>query len=308
MNQKFFQFSLAKGVGPVTLKKIIYLVNEHFYSWPELISSRTLLREKLLIKDEIIDNIFKEQAHAERVVGQLEERGIEIILETDPIYPYQLKRSLQKKCPPILFALGNTALLNTISVGFCGSRKISPKGTAIATGCSKQLVEKGVTVVSGYAAGTDLAAHRAALEHNGSTVFVLAEGIFHMSYKNDIKNFLSPDNHVFVSQFMPEISWNAGNAMQRNHIIIGLSKAMVLIESGLSGGTFEAGKEALRVNCPLFVVDYAEPFLSSEANPYFLQNGGMPIRRNKDKPNISKLFEVLENKNESISMEFSLFQ
>ena len=83
--------------------------------------------------------------------------------------------------------------------------------------------------------------------------------------------------------------------MKRNKTIIGLSKAMILIESGLKGGTFAAGEETLSAKCPLFVIDFAKPEVSAEANPYFISKGGHPIRGNKNGvPNLSKVFEVME--------------
>ena len=106
---------------------------------------------------------------------------------------------------------------------------------------------------------------------------------------------MNTENHVFISQFMPESTWNVGNAMKRNSVIIGLSNAMILIESGNSGGTFAAGKEALSLEHPLFVIDFAQPEVSAEANPYFISQGGIPIRGKNGMPNLDKVFSVIED-------------
>lgn len=58
------------------------------------------------------------------------------------------------------------------------------KGLSITSQCAMQLVQKNISVVSGYAAGTDTAAHVAAIENGGNTIFVLAEGILNFSYKS----------------------------------------------------------------------------------------------------------------------------
>ncbi len=68
--------------------------------------------------------------------------------------------------------------------------------------------------------------------------------------------------------------------MQRNWTIWGLSGALVVIEARKSGGTFEAGKLALRLKLPLFVVEYAEPEASATGNLYFLKHGAHALRRN----------------------------
>jgi len=64
--------------------------------------------------------------------------------------------------------------------------------------------------------------------------------------------------------------WSTANAMTRNHTICGLSDALVVVQAGISGGTFESGKFALRVRAPLFVADYAQPDVNAPGNPYFI--------------------------------------
>ncbi len=89
---------------------------------------------------------------------------------------------------------------------------------------------------------------------------------------------MTPENSLVVSQCPPNLSWIGRNAMRRNKTILGLSDAMILVESGRDGGTFAAGMETLRRNYPLFVVDFAHPGPSAEANPFFIEKGvtGLP--------------------------------
>ena len=292
------QFALAKGVGDVTIKKIIKFITREQITWDELVCDSEKLID-LGLKDIIIENIFASREQAMELSGALYSEQIEILVENEPAYPQHLKRMLGERCPPLLFVKGNKEILNSNSVGFCGSRKASDKGISIAANCAKQLAEKDITVVSGYASGIDMAAHRSALINSGRTVFVLAEGILRGTVKKDIKEILNENNHVFVSQFMPNVAWNAGNAMRRNSTIIGLSRAMILVESGRSGGTFAAGEEALRVGCPLFVIDFSKPEVSAEANPYFIEKGGMPIRGKNGIPSISKVFRAVNSEQEN---------
>ena len=311
------QTALAKGVGDVMLKRIITFLDTSGYSWDDLeLSNGSILAESGL-NPNTIQNIHAEQTRAQQLTEELLEHDIGILVENDLNYPNYLKKTLGRKCPPILFVKGNISLLNNNSVGFCGSRKVSQKGIDITASCATQLVEQGITVVSGYASGTDLSAHKAALICGGQTVFVLPEGLLRSTVKGEIKELLTEKNHVFISQFMPKITWNAGNAMKRNSVIIGLSRAMILVESGRTGGTFAAGEEALKVGCPLFVIDFAKPEVSAEANPYFISSGGHPIRGKNGIPNLKKVFwainqdvrsELLANSvdNEDKQIRFSL--
>ena len=294
--QYLLQLMLSKGIGDAAIKKILHHATlypenslEYFCERPEELASIIKCR------NDTFDSVRLNKKHSEKIYQELKQQEISIILEMDPNYPVQLKRTLGKQCPPVLFVKGNQTLLSTLSVGFCGSRKVSPKGIAITAQCAEQLVKHGITVVSGYADGTDLSAHTSAMIHGGNTIFVLAEGILKFAKKQAVKEHLTTENHVFVSQFLPQALWNAGNAMKRNSIIIGLSKAMILVESGISGGTFAAGQESLQRGQPLFVIDYAKPEVSAEANPYFIGRGGQPIRRKNNLPNLERVFCAIES-------------
>jgi len=71
---------------------------------------------------------------------------------------------------------------------------------------------------------------------------------------------------------------------------------MIVIESALEGGTFEAGKNALKLGEPLFCVEYAEPSPSAAGNAYFLQQGAFSLKRTRTgQANLSKLISVVRS-------------
>lgn len=293
--QHLLQLMLSKGLGDVAIKKILhYAFNNTEGSLEEFCTNPKLLQSFMTCKESVLQNVLENASEANYLLEKIFSNNVSIITEFDPEYPRQLKATLGNQCPPVLFAKGNLDLLFTNSVGFCGSRKVSNKGLSITEKCACQLVERGITVVSGYASGTDMAAHVSAMENGGNTVFVLAEGIFRSSQKQNVRDLLTGKNHVFISKYLPDQVWNVGNAMKRNSIIIGLSKAMILVESGKTGGTFAAGEESLSRGIPLFVVDYEKPEVSAEANPFFIEKGGFPIRGNNGIPNLSRVFQLVE--------------
>ena len=295
-NQYLLQLMLSKGIGDVAIKKILHYAFAHQDASLELFCKEpTQLNAVLNCKEETLQSVLQNEERAKKLCDEMLEKGVSTIVETDSLYPEHLKKALNGQCPPVLFVKGNTSLLSTNSVGFCGSRKVSPKGVMITGQCAEQLADHGITVVSGYAAGTDLAAHRAAIANGGNTVFVLAEGLLKSTRKAEICDLLTEENHVFVSQFLPAQTWNVGNAMRRNAVIIGLSSAMILVESGKTGGTFAAGEESLKRGTPLFVIDYEKPEVSAEANPYFIEKGGMPIRGKRGVPNLEKVFRAIDD-------------
>lgn len=199
-------------------------------------------------------------------------------------------------------------MLKNKCVGFTGSRKVSDSGIRITDSSARQLSSEGITVISGYANGVDLTAHKAALQSGGSTIFVIVEGILKNRVKGEIRELFNDKNHLFVSQFLPNLTWLASNAMRRNHTIIGLSDAMILIASGLNGGTFNAGKLSLKNKKPLFVVEYGVNKTTAEGNDYFLQHGGAPLKGDKNgKPILKKIYSVLaQNEIKDVYEQLSL--
>jgi DNA processing protein len=185
---------------------------------------------------------------------------------------------LGNSAPPVLFAAGHLALLKRSAVGFSGSRKSSELGLAIARKLAAELARCRFNVVAGHAAGVDWAAHVGALESGGTTTLVLAEGISHFRSKPEIADVLTAENSLILSEFLPDARWMAHHAMQRNRTICALSQAVVIVEAGLDGGTFNAGETTLDLDIPLFVIDYEHPPVSAAGNRHFLALGARGLR------------------------------
>jgi DNA protecting protein DprA len=283
---------LAKGVGTKTLSEIVEKLAAQNLS-PEDIGIDALADE-LNWRAEFKNSALAVQEQADELAEQLERQSIRILVRSFGLYPKKLIRALGKNAPPVLFAKGNLSILDAKAVGFCGSRHASEKGIRVAAESAKLLGPRGVNVVSGYAAGVDLAAHCAALDAGGVTTIVLAEGILHFRPKREIKQLFTDDNYLVVSEYSPRLPWNARHAMQRNNTIIGLSDAMIVIESGTTGGTHACGEAAMQLGHPLFVAEYAAPANSAEGNKNFLDRGAMALRGDRQGlPNLTKVFEVL---------------
>jgi len=291
------QLIQAKGLGNSTLNLILTQIREMGYSLVDFVTASTfVMTNEFGLDSNIAHSIKNAQENADRLYEELQKKEIKIIIKGTPEYPSQILRILKETAPPILFVKGNTNLLNSKSIGFCGSRNVSEKGIQIAYECATELSQKGINIISGYARGVDLTTHKAALRSGGSTIFVIAEGILQFKEKKEVHEYLSIDNFLVISEFQPRLPWKAHNAMQRNRTICGLSRALILIESRKNGGTFEAGRTALELQQPLFVVEYAHPEISAEGNKYFLERGAIALRSNRQgKPKLDNVFYVLNN-------------
>lgn len=197
----------------------------------------------------------------------------------DEAYPPDLSRGGRA---PVISARGNLALLDTPGLGFCGSRKASTRGLAVATDCAEQSVAAGFTLISGNATGVDFAAHRAALATGGATILVLPEGIDRFRIRRDLRPVWDWSRALVLSIFPDNAVWRAHQAMQRNETIIALSRAMIVIEAGETGGTLAAGLRTLELHNPLFVADYENVETVAPGNARLLSEGAERLRRSRE--------------------------
>jgi len=310
MNQNIaiLQLMHAQGLGSKTLSNILIKLYKEQIPLEEIVyTSSSDLIHLFNIRPEVAQSIKDNQEGAYQLSDELDNNYIRIIVKGSEQYPSKLSNMLKRDAPPVLFTAGNLEILEKKSVGFCGSRNVSENGRFVASESSAELAKSGVNVISGYAKGIDTAAHEAAMNAGGVTTIVLATGILHFKMKKIIAETISGENHLIISEFIPRLGWAARNAMQRNRIICGLSDVVIIIESGLNGGTFEAGKKAIELRRPLFVAEYADPRESATGNSYFLKRGAIPLRKNKEgKPKLNHIFEALKQNN-SISWQKSLF-
>src|SRR5690606_8279040 len=80
--------------------------------------------------------------------------------------------------------------------------------------------------------------------------------------KREMKDLNWEKNSLFVTQFEPYEKFSGQNAMTRNKLVCAMSKAIVVIRSGPEkdsdgkmSGTFDAGKSAMKMNIPVFVLN-----------------------------------------------------
>lgn len=288
------QLMLTPGIGGKTLSRILGGVGGSGPLADVMRSNLSDLVSRFRVRPASAEAIPGKEAEAKALEEELNARQVETLLLGDDAYPARLRAVLGDEAPPVLFVQGKVDLLESPGIAFSGSRKASARGLEVARDCARVLAEHSVNVVSGNARGVDLAAHREALVAGGSTTMVVAEGILQYKPRNELREFLTGDNHVVVSEFPPYARWHGRMAMQRNKTICASADAVLIIESGLSGGTYAAGQMASSLGRPLFVVDYEAPPPSAEGNAYFLARGAQPLRRGREgRPNVERLLAVV---------------
>lgn len=140
-------------------------------------------------------------------------------------------------------------------VAVVGSRRCSRLGRDLAREIGRGLAAAGVTVVSGAANGIDTAAHEGALEEGGWTVAVLGSGIdvwYPQSNAALFERILSTG--TIVSEYPPGERAYPWRFPERNRIIAGMCRGVVLVEGAERSGTLTTTRHALAAGIPVFAV------------------------------------------------------
>jgi DNA processing protein len=169
---------------------------------------------------------------------------------------------------------GQLAHLMQRSVAIVGSRAATAYGNGIATDLGADLVEQGVTVVSGGAFGIDVAAHRGALAAGGPTVCVLANGV-DMAYPPAhvaIFETLAKDQ-LLVSELPPGAHPTRVRFLARNRLIAAMSRGTVVVEAALRSGARNTASWALGCGRPLMAVPGSVYSRASSAPHLMIRNG-----------------------------------
>jgi len=214
----------------------------------------------------------------------LRDDGVEMVHPGHPLCGENLLGLVEYGAFPILFCKGRISLLKSQGVAIVGSRNASEEGMSIARQFAADLALAGENVVSGYAKGIDTSAHEGALEKDGTTTIVLSHGILQFSKKKVFDKVAREGNTLIISQFHPREGWSAGNAMVRNRLVCALSKAVIVVEcgpekgeDGTMSGTFDAGKTALQMKIPLFVLSPGSFKNPPAGNKDLLRVGGIEV-------------------------------
>ena len=198
--------------------------------------------------------------------------GLWIMTRSDSDYPRRLKERLRVDAPPVLFGCGNRLLLDAGGLAIVGSRNASTTGLDFARKLGEVVSGDGHAVVSGGAKGVDEAAMLGALESDGTSVGVLANGLLKAATSSKYRKHLMGGNLALVSTFSPEAGFNVGNAMQRNKYVYCLADACVVVASDTKGGTWTGAIENLKNEwVPLWVKPPDHPM---PGNSRIVEHGG----------------------------------
>jgi len=169
---------------------------------------------------------------------------------------------------------GHLAHLMERSVAIVGSRAATAYGNGIAADLAADLVEYGVSVVSGGAFGIDGAAHRGALGAGGPTVGVLANGV-DVAYPPAHATLFETlaKEQLLVSELPPGAHPTRVRFLARNRLIAAMSRGTVVVEAALRSGARNTAGWALGCGRPLMAVPGSVYSRASTAPHLMIRSG-----------------------------------
>lgn len=215
----------------------------------------------------------KDTDRAERILEDCRRLGIGVMTYDDPRYPRLLKQIA--KPPAVLYFVGKPIDFDRkLGVAVVGTRTMTEYGRDVTYRFSYDLASAGAVIVSGMALGVDGMAAAGSLDAQMPTAVVLGSGLDVVYPKMHTKLYKCILRDGFaVSEYPPGAEPDARNFPQRNRIISGLARCVLVTECPETSGALITAREALAEGKPLFAVPGAITMPGSAGTNELVKSG-----------------------------------
>jgi DNA processing protein len=214
---------------------------------------------------------FKDLSRAEEEIEFIKKYKITPLFLTDKNYPQRLLNCYDS--PPLLYYKGNADLNSSRIVAIVGTRNNDEYGKMICEKLIEEVINEEVIIVSGLAFGIDSIAHRSSLKNNIQTIGVLAHGldrIYPSQNTSLAKQMVSCGG--LLTEFKSNTNPDRQNFPGRNRVVAGISDAIIVIESGIKGGSLITAELGNGYNKDVFAFPGRANDIKSEGCNYLIKN------------------------------------
>jgi len=254
MTEKNLLYTLALQkavkIGDITAKKLI----QHCGSPEAIFKEKVAVLQSINGIGSFISNSIQDDSllkAAEKELNYLQKNNIKHWYFQEEDYPERLKNCIDG--PILLFYSGNINLNKQKTISVVGTRNVTNSGKSLCEKIIEELSILNPVIISGFAYGTDITAHKAAIKNNLQTIGCLAHGLNQIYPKIHKKHIYDVENNGgFVTEFWSSSNPDRENFIKRNRIIAGLSEATLVIESAEKGGSLITADIANSYNREVF--------------------------------------------------------
>lgn len=253
-----------KGVGPKKVLSIGNTIKERnipIESLEDLGSLMKTMKEKA-INSVRMEDLQKAYNYAMNIVEASKAEGIGFKGYYDDDFPESLRKTVDeegKENPPLLlWYRGDFSITKLPGIAVIGTREPTEEGIIGGKYLAGEFAKRGFNIVSGLAIGCDTCGHEGALNVNGKTTAILANGLDNKSIyppeNRDLAENIVKNGGVLLSEYPINTSVNRYSLVARDRLQSGLAQATLVIQTGKAGGTMHAAKATLAANKPLYVM------------------------------------------------------
>ena len=198
----------------------------------------------------------------------------------DEIYPWDLSEIYNP--PALFFYQGNIDLLELPKVAVVGSRDSSKLGNQSVQKIIKELNNE-LIIVSGLARGIDTVAHMAALQNGGRTIAVIGTGldVFYPKANKKLQAYIGK-NHLVLSEYGPGEQPLKFHFPERNRIIAGLCRGVIVAEAKMRSGSLITCERAMEEGRDVFAIPGSILDGKSDGCHHLIQEGAKCIMSGSD--------------------------
>lgn len=204
-------------------------------------------REKKALMDKSLDK-------AEKILKRTQDIGAKILVFDDKDFPDMLRNIIDP--PYVLYLKGEVMQWDRLfTIGVVGTRKCCDYGRIATVNICRGLVRTGVTIVSGMALGIDGIAANTAIRNGGKTIAVLGSGI-DVIYPPEHRNLYKAitEHGAVITEYPPGSLGLRHHFPERNRIIAGLSRGVLVTEASIISGSLITARCAFENNRDVFAV------------------------------------------------------
>ena len=235
MNKYWIWFYRINKIGAKAQNKLL----EKYHN-PEEIWNLTKKELQGILDDKQIEIILnqKNRINLEKYAEYMQKHEIKMITIFDEKYPQNLRNIYDP--PVVLYIRGNENIINEFSIAIIGSRVCSNYGKQVAKQFAYNLSKYNINIVSGLAKGIDTYAHVGTIQAKKTTIAVIGSGldIIYPEENKKLYEEIIKNNGAIISEYIVGTKPEKLNFPERNRIISGLSKGILVVEANKKSGTF----------------------------------------------------------------------
>lgn len=186
---------------------------------------------------------------AEKLLNGMYSNGIHIITWESAEYPEHLRHTAEPPC--VLFAYGDTSLLQKKLITVVGSRAVTPYTESVIPQITERL-GKSYAITGTLSEGCDQLTCLNALKHGIPFIEIMPCGISqtYPSGSRSLRKFLVSDGGLLLTEYLPKTRSGLGTFQRRSRILGGISYVTLVLQAGEKSGALLTAEHSY---APLFV-------------------------------------------------------